>query len=100
MEWILIAYLTLSQYNILLKEFTECQQRCCSLDMKVENKYPNLTLLKSITMFCGSNNILKYSHVWTECGKYPKIFHGILLISHNIVMDLNNVMIKLEGNKE
>ena len=28
-----------------------------------------------------------------ECGKYPKIFCGILSTPQNIVMDLNNVML-------
>ena len=32
------------------------------------------------------------NHQKTECGEYPGILRGILLIPHNIVMDLNNVM--------
>ena len=28
----------------------------------------------------------------TECGEYLGIFHGILSVPHNNVMDLNNVM--------
>jgi hypothetical protein len=31
------------------------------------------------------------NHVQYECGKYLGIFHGIVLVPQNIVMDLNNV---------
>jgi hypothetical protein len=34
------------------------------------------------------HNIIQY-----ECGKYPRIFHGILSIPHNVVMNMNNIMI-------
>ena len=53
----------------------------------------HITLFKSITMFHGIDNISQtISHIHTECGKYPKIFCGILSIPHNIVMKLNNAM--------
>ena len=28
-----------------------------------------------------------------ECGEYPRRFHEILSVSHNIVMNMNNVMV-------
>jgi hypothetical protein len=31
-----------------------------------------------------------------ECGKYQRIFRGILSVPQNILMDLNNVMCKLD----
>jgi len=43
-----------------------------------------ITLFRSITMLCG-----------TEYGKYPEIFCGIFLVSQNIVIDMNNVMIAI-----
>ena len=36
---------------------------------------------------------LNISHIQTKCGKYHGIFCGLLLVPHNIVMDLNNVML-------
>jgi hypothetical protein len=32
------------------------------------------------------------SHIQSECGKYLKKICGILLVPHNTIMDLNNVM--------
>jgi hypothetical protein len=44
-------------------------------------------------MFCGTDNIAQnISHIEFEYGKYSLIFHEILSIPRNIVMDLNNVM--------
>ena len=44
-------------------------------------------------MFCGTDSIPhNIPHIWFECGKYLRIFCGILLVLHNIVMDPNNVM--------
>ena len=48
-------------------------------------------------MLCGDDNILWtipiYSiHSIFKCGQYPRIFHGILSVPHNIVMNLNDVM--------
>ena len=37
------------------------------------------------------------SHVQTKCGKYLGISHEILLVSQNIVMDMNNAMIIDQG---
>jgi hypothetical protein len=28
-----------------------------------------------------------------HCGKYPRIYNGIMSVPHNIVMDMNNVMV-------
>ena len=56
----------------------------------------NITLLTSITVLSGTNNIpwnnLNISHIQFECGKYMRLFHGILSVSQNNIMDLNNVM--------
>jgi hypothetical protein len=44
-------------------------------------------------MLCENDNIPhNIFHIQTACGKYPGIFHGILSLPHNIVMDLINVM--------
>ena len=47
-------------------------------------------------MFCGIDNILQISpdilHIQIEYGECVGIFYRILLVSQNIVMDLNNVM--------
>lgn len=46
-----------------------------------------LTSKKTSQLFhCGS---------WDchECGEYPRIFYGILLVPHNNIMALNNIMI-------
>ena len=32
------------------------------------------------------------SHIKIECGKYQKIFNGLLLVPQNVVMNLNNVV--------
>ena len=53
----------------------------------------NIALFRTVTMFSGTNDI-----PWNITGHsmYPVwiwgIFHGIISIPHNIVMDLNNVM--------
>ena len=56
----------------------------------------DITLFRSIIIFCGtdsiSESIPRYSHIQTGCGKYFRIFHGVLSVPHNIVMDLNNFM--------
>ena len=48
-------------------------------------------------MLCGTDNIiqniLKLSHIQTKCGKYMRIFHEILSVPHNIVMNMNSVML-------
>ena len=57
-------------------------------------------------MLCEINmfpwNISYYSHIPSKCEKHQGIFHKIMLVPHNIVMDLNNVtyMEVLEGGKE
>ena len=55
----------------------------------------DITLFESITMFCGTDiilgNNLRYFPRF-ECGKHPGTLCGILLVLHNIVMDLNDVM--------
>ena len=33
-------------------------------------------------------------HIRTRCGEYPRMFYRILSIAQNIVMHLNNVMLK------
>ena len=51
---------------------------------------PCVPLLRSITMLCGIDNIFaKYSphSIWMW-----GIFHTILLVSHDIIMDLNNAI--------
>ena len=51
-----------------------------------------ITLLRSITMFCETNNILQnILFVQTRCEKY---FCEVLSVPHNIVMDLNNVVMR------
>jgi hypothetical protein len=50
----------------------------------------SITLFISITMFCGTDNIMwKIFHIQTECGEY---FTKILFVPHNTSVDLNNVM--------
>ena len=45
-------------------------------------------------MLYGTVGILRnIPHVHTEYGEYYKIFARILSVPHNIVMDLNNVMV-------
>ena len=44
-------------------------------------------------MFCGTDNIPRNTpHIQTECEEYPRIFHEILSVPQNTVMNLNNVM--------
>ena len=44
-------------------------------------------------MLSGTNNILQTNpHIQTECGEYYVVCR-VLSIPHNIVMDLNNVMV-------
>ena len=45
-------------------------------------------------MLCGADHeiFLDIAHIYIEYGKGLGIFHGILLVPHNIVMNLNNVM--------
>ena len=38
------------------------------------------------------HNIPKYSYILCDCGIYSGILCGIMSVSHNIVMNLNNVM--------
>ena len=56
-----------------------------------------ITLLRFITMLCGTENIprniLQCFQIQFECGKYQGIFCGIMLVPHNIVMDMRNVMV-------
>ena len=56
-----------------------------------------ITLFIFITMFCGTDNIpwniSCYSYIMTECGKYQGMSYGIFSVPHNIVMNLNNVML-------
>ena len=33
-----------------------------------------------------------FFHIWTESREYPGIFHGILSVPQNIILDVNNVM--------
>ena len=53
----------------------------CDIDF-----YTCMTLFISIPMLYGTDNIA------TECGELLRIFHEILSIPHNNVMDLNIVM--------
>ena len=39
-------------------------------------------------------------HISSKCGKYPRIFHGILSLLENIVMNVNNVMKVFDANLE
>ena len=50
----------------------------------------SITLFGSITIFFGIYNIPW--NIKTECGKYPRTFLIILLVPHNIIMDLKNVI--------
>ena len=45
-----------------------------------------ITLFRTIILLCGTNNITR---------KYQGMYCGILLIPHNIVMNMNNVMLPL-----
>ena len=56
---------------------------------RVEQILRGHNIIKSITMLCNSY----------VCGEYPGTFHLILSIPHNIVMDLNNVMVEGGGPK-
>ena len=51
-------------------------EKCCSTVMGVF-----ITLFKSITMFCGADNIIENIHEYS-------------LATDNIVMDMNNVMLE------
>ena len=51
-----------------------------------------ITLFKSITMLCGTDNI-PCSILGFSPHRYPGILRGILLVPRNIVMDMNNFMI-------
>jgi hypothetical protein len=51
-------------------------------------------------MFCGIGSISHIPHnphIQTEYGEYLEILHRILLVPHNTVMDLNNVMSQQVG---
>ena len=48
---------------------------------------------KSIAVFCETDNISWNILTFRPNVKYLGIFYGILSVSHNIVMDLNNVVI-------
>jgi hypothetical protein len=50
-----------------------------------------ITLFRSIAIFRSRIDGIS-GNIQTECGKYTKIFPGILPVPHNIAMDLNNVM--------
>ena len=52
----------------------------------------NLTLLRFITMFCGTTNIPHNIPLITLDGEYLRIFSGIWSVPRNIVMEFNNVM--------
>ena len=44
-------------------------------------------------MFSGTKNIPhNTTHIKTKCREYPRIWHGILSVPQNIVMNLKNVM--------
>ena len=50
-----------------------------------------ITLFRSIVMFSsGTDGISR--NIQTKCGKYMRMFLGILPVPHNIAMELNNVM--------
>ena len=49
----------------------------------------SITLFRSITMFCGTDNILKNILILSSS---VEIFHRKISIPQNIVMNLNNVM--------
>ena len=60
---------------------------------KVASKTPNYhDITRSITILCGIDNILK---IFLDIPTFglPGNVHGILSIPHNIVMDLNNVIL-------
>jgi hypothetical protein len=51
-----------------------------------------ITLFKSITTLCGLDLIPQnIPHAQTEYEEYPETFHGIPLVPHNTVTDVNNV---------
>jgi hypothetical protein len=51
-------------------------------------------------MFCGTDNTpQKKIHIQPKHGEYSRIFHGILSVPHNIVMDPNNVVWVVLHNK-
>ena len=59
------------------------------IDILLSLYLSGITLWRSITMFCGTDSYLRnIPHFYSLNG----IFHGILAIPHNIVMDLYNVM--------
>ena len=51
-------------------------------------------------MFRGTNSIPQnIPHIKIECEEYFKIFHGILSVSQNIIMDLNiNIITERNAN--
>ena len=48
-------------------------------------------------MCCVLCVMLTYSVIQTECGEYMRISCGVPLVPHNIVMDLNNVLVNFLG---
>ena len=32
-----------------------------------------------------------FSHIQTKCGKHPRIFHRIMLVPRNTILDMDNV---------
>jgi hypothetical protein len=58
-----------------------------------------ITLLRFITMFCGTNNIYgifdDIPQIHIECGKYQGTFCENISVPQNVIMDLKNVMFLL-----
>jgi hypothetical protein len=49
-------------------------------------------------VLCGIDKIPKnIPHIHTECEKYLGIFGGVLLVPQNIIMNMNNVMLLING---
>ena len=57
----------------------------CMWHVNTCKEMPPITLFKSITMLCGTDNIMHYIPTF---GLYVEIFHIILSVPHNIVMDI------------
>jgi hypothetical protein len=81
------------------KQVEEACTRRNSKQSRVLNSHTflsfDITLFRSIIVICGTNNFLQniIPHSYWMWG----IFHKIMTIPYNIVMNLNNVMHKLTG---
>ena len=70
-------------------ESSELEQwLCITKTLNDCKRWKNITLFKSITMSCGSNNLCKIFLAFNL--KYG-MFYSLLLVPQNIIMDMNNV---------